>query len=51
MTACEFAGRLHGRPSGRAWEAPCPAHNDHKLSVRIRSEDDGRVLLRCHAGC
>ena len=31
--------------------ARCPAHHDRKPSLSIRDADDGKVLVRCHAGC
>ena len=31
--------------------ARCPAHDDRKPSLSIRDADDGKVLVRCHAGC
>lgn len=33
------------------WLARCPAHDDKNPSLSIREADDGRVLLRCWAGC
>ena len=39
------------RRSGAGWTALCPAHNDHHSSLSISEGDDGRVLVRCHAGC
>jgi hypothetical protein len=34
------------------YQAFCPAHDDRKTSnLRIREAEDGRVLLRCFAGC
>jgi len=33
-----------------SWTACCPAHDDHTPSLSIR-DDDGRILLHCHAGC
>jgi putative DNA primase/helicase len=29
----------------------CPAHDDRDPSLSIRDADDGKVLVRCHAGC
>ncbi len=29
----------------------CPAHNDHNPSLLISEGGDGRVLLKCFAGC
>ncbi len=36
-------------PSG--WSARCPAHEDGQASLSIAEGRDGRVLLKCHAGC
>ena len=33
------------------WQALCPAHEDHSPSLSITLGDDGRVLLKCFAGC
>jgi len=34
------------------WMALCPAHNDHDPSLRVTLKpDDGRILLKCFAGC
>lgn len=33
------------------WSACCPAHNDRSPSLGIKELPDGRVLIRCHAGC
>jgi len=33
------------------WEACCPAHGDRNPSLSITRGDDGRVLLKCWAGC
>jgi putative DNA primase/helicase len=51
MTAEIVAKALGGRKVGFAWMARCPAHDDRKPSLSIRDGDDGKVLLRCHAGC
>jgi putative DNA primase/helicase len=46
-------GRLDDvRRSGAGkWLARCPAHNDENPSLSLREGNDGRVLLKCHAGC
>lgn len=31
--------------------ACCPAHEDRTASLSIRTEQDGRVLVHCFAGC
>jgi hypothetical protein len=33
------------------WQAVCPAHEDRSPSLQITQGSDGRVLLRCWAGC
>ncbi|MBX3410388.1 MAG: DUF3987 domain-containing protein [Phycisphaeraceae bacterium] len=39
------------RKSGAGWCSRCPAHDDSTPSLSINAADDGRVLIRCHAGC
>ena len=39
------------RQSGAGWTARCPAHNDRRASLSVGRGDDGRWLLKCHAGC
>ena len=39
------------RKTGPGWTARCPAHEDHRASLSIGRGDDGRWLLKCHAGC
>jgi hypothetical protein len=33
------------------WVSRCPAHEDRSPSLSIREVDDGKVLIRCFAGC
>lgn len=33
------------------WQSRCPAHDDSQPSLSVSESDDGKVLLRCHAGC
>jgi hypothetical protein len=33
------------------WRARCPSHGSKSLTLVVRQMDDGRVLLKCHAGC
>lgn len=33
------------------WVARCPAHADQHPSLRIRELNDGKVLVKCWAGC
>jgi hypothetical protein len=52
MTAENFAELVYARRSGPArWMARCPAHADHSPSLSITAGRDGRVLVRCFAGC
>ena len=39
------------KQSANGWTARCPSHDDATPSLSIGEGDDGRVLLRCHAGC
>lgn len=34
-----------------AWQACCPAHDDRSPSLNIRMAEDGKMLVRCWAGC
>jgi putative DNA primase/helicase len=46
-----LAKALGGRKAGGGWMAHCPAHDDREPSLTIRDADNGKVLVRCHAGC
>ena len=37
--------------NGHGWTARCPGHEDRHNSFTVSEGDDGRALLRCHAGC
>ena len=50
QNAQSLALALGGRKSGCGWMARCPAHDDREPSLSIR-DADGKVLVRCHAGC
>lgn len=46
--------KLHGvQGRGPRWRAICPAHESrHKTrTLAVFEADDGRVLVKCHAGC
>lgn len=44
--------RLDGvRETKSGWSARCPAHEDRNASLSISEGNEGRVLLKCHAGC
>ncbi len=48
----EFLRRLDGvRRSGSGWTAKCPGHDDRHASLSVGEGGDGRVLLKCFAGC
>jgi hypothetical protein len=49
----DFVSRLDGvKQTGRGqWMARCPAHEDRSPSLSIGGGDDGRVLIKCFAGC
>lgn len=53
MTADDLLSKLEGvRQTGRGrWLARCTGHEDKSPSLSIRELDDGRILLRCFAGC
>jgi putative DNA primase/helicase len=51
MKAETIAKALSGRKAGGAWMACCPAHDDRDPSLSIRNAGDGKMLVRCHAGC
>ena len=51
MTADAVAKALDGRKVGGVWMARCPAHDDRAPSLAIADAKDGKVLVRCHAGC
>ncbi len=42
---------LGGKRSGSQYLAPCPVHNDSTPSLAIKDGTDGKLLVRCHAGC
>jgi hypothetical protein len=50
MNALQSAG-LTPRRSGKGWSVRCPAHHDKSPSLQIVVGREGRVLLRCWAGC
>ncbi len=50
MTARGIVAALDGRWHGSYGTACCPAHDDRRPSLSI-SERDGKLLVKCHAGC
>lgn len=53
MTAEALLSRLEKvRQRGAdQWSARCPAHDDKGPSLSVKELSDGRVLIRCFAGC
>lgn len=44
--------RLHNvKKMSSGYMARCPAHDDRKNSLKITLAEDGKILLKCHAGC
>jgi hypothetical protein len=39
------------KPVGRGWLATCPVHDDQEPSLSVSEADDGKVLIKCFAGC
>ncbi len=53
MSEAESVARaLGGQRAGRGWVAFCPAHDNTRTPALSISEGrDGRLLVKCHAGC
>src|SRR6185437_4889339 len=51
MTAQDLARALGAQRTGSTWMARCPAHEDREPSLAISDASDGKILVRCHAGC
>lgn len=53
MTIEDFLSRLKGVTSdGKGgWMACCPAHDDKNPSMHVNVGNDGRILVKCYAGC
>jgi hypothetical protein len=52
LTLDDVLERLHGvKKAGSGYSARCPAHDDKSPSLSVRQGDDGKVLVKCHAGC
>lgn len=48
----DVLSKLSGvKKAGGGSIARCPAHEDKRQSLSIGEGDDGRTLLKCHAGC
>jgi hypothetical protein len=56
VNAAEFVQLLAARSlsphqSGAGWQSRCAGHEDRNASLSISTGNDGRILLKCHAGC
>jgi hypothetical protein len=51
MNAESITVALGGRWGGEQGVARCPAHDDRHPSLSLRDGRDGRLLVKCHAGC
>jgi hypothetical protein len=50
----QFLARLEGVKRGsnkNSWLAKCPSHEDRMPSLSVTYADDGRILVKCFAGC
>ena len=47
---CGQSGCTCSRPTGDGWMTHCPAHDDEHPSLSV-SEKNGKVLVKCFAGC
>src|SRR5437868_10692182 len=51
MILSELLSHLSGvRKGGNGYVARCPSHDDKRQSLSL-TEDAGRILVCCHAGC
>ncbi len=53
MDINDFLGRLRKVSANgqNAWKACCPAHDDSEPSLAVQVGDDGKILVKCFAGC
>jgi putative DNA primase/helicase len=49
--AKQIALSLKAQRTGKSWIAKCPCHDDRSPSLSISDGEDGRLLMRCFAGC
>lgn len=48
----DFLGRLDGVRGGNGqWTAKCPSHPDKAPSLSVSEGVDGKLIVKCHAGC
>lgn len=52
MIVTDLIDHLQGvRRNGSGYSAKCPSHEDKNPSLSISEGNDGRILLKCQAGC
>jgi putative DNA primase/helicase len=52
MNIDDIINKLQGvKKQGDGYIALCPAHDDNKQSLSIKTAEDGAILVHCHAGC
>ncbi len=39
------------RKTSDGWQGCCPAHDDKNPSLSVRMVEDGKILIKCFAGC
>lgn len=49
----KFTDKLQGKEEKGDYHymALCPAHGDANVSLWVKLDDSGRILIKCHAGC
>lgn len=51
MTIDSIVALFAAKRVGASWVAFCPAHHDRTPSLGISEGSDGRILVKCRAGC
>lgn len=51
MQAETIAAALGGKRTSSGWICKCPSHDDSSPSLSLSSTPDGKMLVKCHAGC
>src|SRR5690606_9725447 len=51
LTICRAIEAKTGEPVSSSGDALCPAHEDTRHSLSVNEASDGKVLMKCHAGC
>src|SRR2546426_2985705 len=42
---------LQPQRNGNRWKCRCPAHDDRNPSLSVWQDDEGKLGLKCYAGC